>query len=97
MASVKNFIGNLETRKFGVFAGFLCFTGIAVLRAVLEGALENARLLTVQTSEWQSLLFIFVHLYMFFAASLLGITVLLSLISGERVERVARAVLSFFW
>ncbi|MEO0257788.1 MAG: hypothetical protein ABIM74_10935, partial [candidate division WOR-3 bacterium] len=78
MASVRGFIERLETQRYGLGAGFLTFTGIAVLRAVLEGALENARLLTVQSSEWQSLLFIFVHLYMFFAASYLGITVFLS-------------------
>ncbi|MEO0192478.1 MAG: UbiA family prenyltransferase [candidate division WOR-3 bacterium] len=97
MASVRGFIERLETQRYGLGAGFLTFTGIAVLRAVLEGALENARLLTVQSSEWQSLLFIFVHLYMFFAASYLGITVFLSVFSKERPERVARAVLSFFW
>ncbi len=97
MASLKGFIAGIETRRFGILTGFLSFTGIAVLRAVLEGALENARLLTVQTSEWQSLLFVFVHLYMFFAASFLGITVFLSLISRERLDKVARAVLSFFW
>ena len=97
MASIKGFIGGLETQRFGVLTGFLCFTGIAVLRAVLEGALENARILTVQTSEWQSLLFVFLHLYMFFAASYLGITVFLSLFARERIERVARAALSFFW
>jgi 4-hydroxybenzoate polyprenyltransferase len=97
MASVKGFIAGLEERGFGVFSGFLTFTGIAVLRAVLEGALENARILTVQASEWQSLLFVFLHLYMFFAASYLGITVFLSLFARERIARVARAVLSFFW
>ena len=97
MASVRGFLDRLETRRFGVFAGFGCFTGMVVLRAVLEGALENARNLTVQTSEWQSLLFVFMHLYMFFAASYIGITVFLSVLSRERIERVARIVLSFFW
>lgn len=97
MASVRGFLNRLETQRFGVFAGFFSFTGIAILRAVLEGALENARNLTVQTSEWQSLLFVFMHLYMFFAASYIGITVFLSLLSRERIEKVARIVLAFFW
>ncbi len=93
--TMRDFLQRLEQREFGLWTGVVAFTGITLLRGILEGALENPHNLTMQNNQWQSLLFMFLHQYAFYGAGLLGMGLILSLFSGTRITKTLKVALTF--
>lgn len=85
-------LSSIEDSQQGLGWSFLIMLASCYGRGFVEGALEKSGRLGFGLEAWQSLLMIFVHLPAFFLALFLLIILALHLVTGEKADRITRAL-----
>lgn len=92
----RSLIESYENKSFSFAIGFLGLTVIALARNYLESALEDRQILGFFSLPVSSFLLFFNHFYLFWIGLFIWMVLVLSWISGEKIEKVGRVVEAAF-
>ncbi|MFA5794293.1 MAG: UbiA family prenyltransferase [Candidatus Brocadiia bacterium] len=94
---IKRLIESIEALKIGLGWWLVCFASVIAVRNFLEGALESPKTVGCEADPYMAIAIFFGHFSLLYVSQFLLVAVILALAAGERIERVSKTVVAFWF